>query len=162
MGKANEFQPKGGKLNKSVLISAALIAVMLGVSGCGRIEAPTGRGPMSIQRSGDSLVVAVCQKVDEVVGIRGEARTDGDWTTFWDARGEVSITAGNSISEENIGDHLEVLVASSPSLDERTEIAIAVEANDPNDSLLGLFELDHTLGGSLWLHSNGVETERPC
>ena len=122
--------------------------------------------PLSIQRDGDSLSVAMCGKPVAIERVFAEDRNSADgaqWRRFWDGTGAVSLDNGEVVSLDPPVEGLTVTINESPLLSEGTELAITMVSVQPGKSLSTNFKIEGgTLPDDSWLHADGSVSALPC
>lgn len=147
------------------LIKVLAIAILLAgtLSSCLSINPPMGPGPLALRADGDSVVVATCRaiRLETLTGqFRSEA-TDREWVRFWEAAGDLELSAGDTFDPETAG--LVFTMQEAPPLTPGTEVTILAKGSSAAAAILGSFNIPPSgLDDSKWLHADGTETEAAC
>jgi len=152
------------RLAKFGLIGAAVTGAL---TACFPVTVPMGQGPMSLQRDGTSIRIAVCEDMNltSLKGLERQLESPSEWSVFLEAEGALSLTAGDVITITSVQEHLEVGVAREPQIQAARDIEILLQgaAEDGSENRLGVFRLPASgLSETAWLHANGEEAAGPC
>jgi hypothetical protein len=149
---------------RSKVIRAALI---VGTSVCCLTGCDTTIfwGPMTIQRDGAHLLVAVCQSIDVIDGFASESNEAESvpWHRFWNEEGSTFLSKGTIFRPADGIKGLSASLLGDPSMSAGSDIAVTLNAVRAEDGLSGEFVVGaHGLSETTWLHPDGSRTKEPC
>ena len=146
------------------LIVVVIITVSLGA--CEQVVESTGNA--AIRRSGDDLLIALCDPLHvETIAIGTAKRTligDGFVETNLLATGDTDFPAGYEFSTDSDLKELTVQKRLAPRLDEANEVSVIVsQGASVGASVTAFFTLvPGSLPSDAWLQLDGSQTEQPC
>jgi len=123
-------------------------------------------GPVSLQRDGTELLVAVCDDIEiGSVVIETWASGPGAQTmTVLDATGSLALESRSWLSVSEMADKLTVSTQATASMDPGDALVIQfLSANTREPDFNAAFTIgDGGLSETKWLHPDGRETDGPC
>jgi len=86
-------------MRRSLPCAVVALALTLSLTAC---DPPPPQGRLAIQRVGESLRVLVCEpsSADVVLMEQRGPATDGDWTTFFEYKGDAHVSSGDVVTTE--------------------------------------------------------------
>lgn len=150
--------------NKYRVVNASAIgfALVLALTAC---DSAMVRGPLSVSRNGDHLMVGICQdiKADSVLG--QERNVLGQWGDFWNGSGQIDLKAGEVLTTESLGAELEYaeVIRDPVTFPARGLLFIIKADGSPGPTISAAFDLGFSqLREGSWLQPDGQFTAEPC
>lgn len=145
---------------RSIVVGAGALTVALLLAGCDYF--PPDRA--GYQRDGNALVIVVCEAIDSrliLMETRGPA-TSGDWEPFYEQRGSVSVSVGDTFSTSAADQDVEgTILRTSPSLVPGTVISVLFSGRQSSFSSYVTVPADGVPSDG-WLTLDGTTSEWPC
>ena len=148
---------------KPAALALVGVLTLLGLSAC---DQNMSQGPVALKRTGEELVVAVCEDIGaKSVLIETWAGGNGTPTaTVLDAAGAITFQTGSVFSTRASLEGLTVIDRNPPAMDPRDNFAVQILSTSSSaDDINATFTVgENGLSESLWLHPDGRETAEPC
>ena len=149
-------------------VSSAVTAVLVGamtvpLAGCFETVA---LGPVSLQRDGTELVVAVCDDI-QIGSLVIETWASGQGTptqTVLDATGSLALESRSWLSASELADSLTVSTQAAAPMNPGDAIVVQLLSADARESdVNAAFTIgEDGLSETTWLRPDGRETDGPC
>lgn len=120
--------------------------------------------PTTIQRQGDSLMIAVCNDL-HVNNIRVEGRRlPAKWTELYIATGNADLKTGETFFTDGSVPGLKASIAVAPDFGQINQFNVVLSESETNSWLsVAQFEVPSTgFPDRKWLHSDGSFSETAC
>lgn len=152
-------------VGRRALVAALTVLVVGTLTGCE--IGPDRDAPVSIKRSDKALVVAFCSdfEVDRIAMEERDRSAGGRWSNFWEGQGRAAVRAGDTFSTAQEATGLfDTETRLEPDLEANSEVYVVVDYVGEGDSIIrASFRIGADgLSDSLWLKTNGTESEKPC
>lgn len=151
--------------NKRRVVNASAIgiALVLALTAC---DSAMIRGPLSVSRHGDHLMVGICQDIMASSVLGQERNVLGQWGDFWNGSGQIDLKTGEVLTTESLGaelEHAEVIRDPGTFPARGLLFIIKADGDSPGPTIGAAFDLGFSqLREGSWHQPNGQFTAEPC
>jgi hypothetical protein len=153
----DKLNARATRVSLSLLASACLTFALASCDSVNQLQ-----GPVAARLDEDGIVVVLCRATD-VTAVTAKTEVDGDWLTFWEAKGEpLSLQRGDEITTAGLVELFsDIEKLDEPDIDVATGLTVTLIATSHDQNVVAW--LDPTLlTGSEWLHPDDTLTREPC